>query len=701
MNFIPEKIEKLLSQLIYAGFFVLLLTPLLVSLNLYYPFVTYRTLIFRSVVEVQFLIWFILALNNKKMIPGFSWPLKSVLLFIALIGLSDLQGIDPLKSYWGNLERMEGFVSLLHLSAMMFVGMSLIKTKKQWVAGGLFSLVTALTVCLLGFKELHLDPHILIQSSLGNSGYLAIYLVIHIFIAGFFAVSEYKNKKIFFPSIAIILIFIVALYNTGSRGSFLGLLSGAVVAFIILSVDQQKKKNLKISLITMFVIILIFAGSLWRFKDTKFVKESHTLSRLTNVDITSSTRFYLWGIAFKAIKEKPLLGWGQENFDYLYDHYYDARLGDVEPWFDRTHNVMIDWSVAGGIIGVLAYLSLFAAAFYSLWRCGHFTKTEQAFFTGMMIAYFIHNLFMFDYLISYILFFLMLTYVSREQSDSTKSHKFPVLIASFIFTLYMGYNLFFFNPSAFKMAEGITRSLNLNHSGQNEAAYESIKEVLALNFSGTLEANDQLGEIMFSLYNSGNIETAHKKDFLNETLVRLKESSFEKPQSVKKAYVYLNLLVQTNDPHSEEVFSKVLALSPKRQLTYLVKIQKNIREENFSEAMKLAQVNYMNETRSRAAQSVYSLSALLNNDLILSDKLLTGLPLEFYAENNQFIEGYKKRGLSERVIEHYKKWISLNPKEIAPHTGLGLYYQSQGKTEEAALELNLAQQLTQKKLLRF
>jgi len=102
-----------------------------------------------------------------------------------------------------------------------------------------------------------------------------------------------------------------------------------------------------------------------------------------------------------------------------------------EPWFDRSHDVFFDWLIAGGALGLLAYLSLFASGVYCLWfsRRLHFTVLERSILIGMFVGYFIHNIFVFDNLTSYILFFATLAYLhalgakSPEKEANQPAHK--------------------------------------------------------------------------------------------------------------------------------------------------------------------------------------------------------------------------------------------------------------------------------------
>ena len=62
-------------------------------------------------------------------------------------------------------------------------------------------------------------------------------------------------------------------------------------------------------------------------------------------------------MSWQGVKEHPILGWGQENYIVLFNKYYDPKMYQQEPWFDRSHNVFFDWLVSGGILALLAYLS--------------------------------------------------------------------------------------------------------------------------------------------------------------------------------------------------------------------------------------------------------------------------------------------------------------------------------------------------------
>jgi len=53
---------------------------------------------------------------------------------------------------------------------------------------------------------------------------------------------------------------------------------------------------------------------------------------------TTESRFIVWNMAWKGFEEHPVLGWGQESFNYVFNKYYNPKLYNQEQWFDRTHD---------------------------------------------------------------------------------------------------------------------------------------------------------------------------------------------------------------------------------------------------------------------------------------------------------------------------------------------------------------------------
>ena len=133
-------------------------------------------------------------------------------------------------------------------------------------------------------------------------------------------------------------------------------------------------------------------------------------------------------MAFKGVLERPLTGYGQEGFNYIFNKYYDPSLYKQEQWFDRAHNAFIDWLSAGGLPAFLLYLSLFGSAILLLWRSSELSRPERIALTAALAGYAIHNFFVFDNLYSYIYFFALLALIDSQVSRPIeKFEKAPAL----------------------------------------------------------------------------------------------------------------------------------------------------------------------------------------------------------------------------------------------------------------------------------
>ena len=80
--------------------------PLFPKVGLFFPFITGKNFLFRMLVEVAGLLYLALCLRDPAVRPRRTPILAAFLSFVILLGLSDLFGANPFKSFWSNYERM-------------------------------------------------------------------------------------------------------------------------------------------------------------------------------------------------------------------------------------------------------------------------------------------------------------------------------------------------------------------------------------------------------------------------------------------------------------------------------------------------------------------------------------------------------------------------------------------------------------------
>src|SRR3990167_2624425 len=405
-------IKSWLKWIIFAGLFIVPFVPFLVSSSFFFPFITTKAFAWRIIVEIIFATWVLLALLDANYRPKKSVILYAVFGFLVIIGLADLLGVGPVKSFWSNFERMEGFVTLLHLGMFFAATSSVFKEvdwKRWWNVSLLASFLMVLysVLQIIGLKTIN-QGGVRVDGMLGNAIYLAVYMLFHIFIALLFMWREWKSVALRWAYGLLILSQAFVLYYTATRGAILGLLGGLFI-MAVFNIRNKEDRLVRKSSIAVLVGLIVLVGGFVAIKDAEFIHNSPVLSRfssLTTEELKTQGRYFVWPIALEGVKERPLLGWGQENFNYIFNEHYVPEMYRLEPWFDRAHNIFLDWAVAGGLLGLLSYLLLYVALLLSIWKKNiTFSHTEKSILTGLIAAYFFHNFFVFDHLISYILFF--------------------------------------------------------------------------------------------------------------------------------------------------------------------------------------------------------------------------------------------------------------------------------------------------------
>ncbi|MEJ0053538.1 MAG: O-antigen ligase family protein [bacterium] len=404
-----------------GALFLLPFVPLLVTNSLYFPFITGKAFAFRILVEIALAGWAVLAFADKRYRPRFSWLGALFAVFVLWMFLADCFAINPEKALWSNFERMEGWITLVHLLGLFVVASSVLSAKDLWRRLWLTSLGVSVIVCLhgvlqlLGVAAIHQGSGRL-DASLGNATYLAVYLLFHICIAAWLLRGEIERRSWLRYALPLLILFeTYILFKTETRGAVLGVVIGAAVAGLLAALlSGGKTRRYGAGAV---IAVLVLCGGFFLVRDSSFVTNNSALARIASISIDQgSTRFALWHMAYEGFLVHPVLGWGQEGYNYVFSEFYRPSLYDQEAWFDRAHNSFVDWLVAGGLPAFLLYISLFIAAFWLLLRRPEFTIAEKVGLSSLLVAYGVHSMFVFDNLISSLLFVLVIAYIHGKSA---------------------------------------------------------------------------------------------------------------------------------------------------------------------------------------------------------------------------------------------------------------------------------------------
>lgn len=404
-------------------------TPLLYIGGVYYPFVVPKVIYFRTLIEVAVVLLVCYAVYTREGLNLTVFKSKITwvpLVFLGFSYLSALFGLDFYHSFWSIFERMDGLVTLTHL-IVYFYAVLLVFNKEDWhkffIINGVVAVLVGLYAVLqhYGFSWFQDTADVRVRGTIGNAAFLASYLGIMFFLALYLA-REAKTvlmRRVWWCGAGLSLIVILL---TQTRGA---IVAGAVslVVFLVwwaLTTSEKKYKRYAVVGLIIVVVLGIFG---YAYRENLRSSSISAVARIASIsfnDPTTKSRLFIWENSLSAFTEHPILGYGMENFEYVYNRFYDPQEIHEE-WFDRSHNVYIDQLIHNGAIGFVLYLAILL---YALYVAGEYVSRDRYvgfIFFFLLLTYFLQNFFVFDALSSAFLFwaiFAFLIFFTREVSPS-------------------------------------------------------------------------------------------------------------------------------------------------------------------------------------------------------------------------------------------------------------------------------------------
>ncbi len=401
-----------------ATFFV----PLVVVSSSYiFPFIVPKILLMRSLMVVMLATYsLLLVIDFARYRPKFT-PLNiAVALFLFAFGISTFVGVDVYHSFWDNHERMLGLFTMMHFGVYYFILTSVFDHEDYWVFFRRFFLVAGFMCMFVGFWQRYVNPQALlnngsdrVSATLGNAIYFSGYGLFLMFLS---AINWFREKTQFWKWFSVVtgLFGFFGIFWGGTRGTLIGLLFSIGVMVIILLLLLRGHKKARLVLAGLMVAGIGLLSLAYAYRSTTFVSNIPALGRLVNTQLTNMPRLRAWGTAYDAFLEKPIFGWGPNNFYFAFNKYYRPQMlmsGWGETWFDNAHNVIMNTLAVQGAFGLIIYLGLFGVAITSLWsayRAGRVPLVATILFTGFLTAHLVHNIFVFENPTSYLYFFFFL-----------------------------------------------------------------------------------------------------------------------------------------------------------------------------------------------------------------------------------------------------------------------------------------------------
>ncbi len=696
-----KMITKTLRNVVVVGMFLVPFIPFIVPSGMFFPFITGKGFTFRILVEILFSLSIILAFVNEQYRPRLSRISKSVLFFIVAIFIADILGANPYKSIWSNYERMEGFVLLVHLAMYYFVASSVFQTKLEWkrffdvsiLASGLISIYGLFQI--FGWVTIN-QGGVRVDATFGNASYLAIYLVFHIFLCLYMMIGDDVKKWKIWTYGGIAFVETIILYYSATRGAILGLIGGLVLTGLLIAWKERQNKVLRKWAYGVIGLVVLSVIGFISLRNTSFVKTSPVLSRFSTLSVAefrTQGRYFVWPMAIKGIAERPVFGWGQENFNFVFNKYYHPEMLGQEEWFDRTHNIFLDWLIAGGIVGFLAYFSIYLSLFYYIWRkSSSFSVTEKSLLTGMISAYIFHNIFVFDNLISYIMFFSILAFINSTNTDKsvpagsyyTKVFSketvnyvvFPSVLIGLIFVVY------FFNVPAFFANRTLIKAMSPQKEGF-EKNLELFKQVYDYNSFGSTEATEQLVQSTVQVYSS-QVSDVTKQNFYNLAKTKIEEKVKSVPNDARYLVFAGSFFNRFSQPDEAiKYLERALVESPNKQSIYIELASSYLNKGEVGKTSELFRKAYELSPHMKESQVIYALGAIYTRDLEVLNKMSAIISQDTIVGDDRFLKAYADIGEYNSVISILNTRIQKDPKNIQNKLSLAGVYSTIGQKQKA------------------
>jgi pentatricopeptide repeat protein len=692
-------LQKILRPVMFGLLFLIPIFPLIVANSYFFPFITGKAFYFRILVELAFAGWVILAFLDAKYRPKFSPLTVAISIFALVTLLADLIGVNPLRSIWSNFERMEGWLAIMHLWAYFMVAVHFFGTDKEglhwWHWWFNASLIVATIVGIYGFVQLFGWAAIhqgstRIDASLGNAAYMAVYMLIHAFLAAYMCVAERARRHTaqarvwVYGILSIIFAFLV--FQTATRGTILALIGGVILSLGLYAIFGKKESTKWRGISAGIIAVIILIGVLfWVNRDATFVKNSEVLSRLATISINETktqARGYIWPMAIQGFKDRPILGWGQENFNYIFNANYNPAMWSQEQWFDRAHNVYLDWLTASGAVGLLVYLSLYVLAFIAIWKSSVGIK-EKSILTGLVASYAVHNIFVFDNLASYVMFFSVLGFLNYFSApkpirwlgakplrqDAVEYIVAPIVVVLMVVTLY------FINVRPIQANTRLIVALSYCSGGQPDAAL--FEKVFALDqYMANQEAREQTISCTNNVLN-GQYPNPTKTAFAKLASGEVEKQLRATPNDAR-IYAIAGSLYNSIGQYelSIPLVQKAIELSPGKQSIILQLVNAYVNTGKVDEALQLLKEMYEVTPAHTEVKNVYAKVLIYAGREAEARELFGADPSIFESESTA--QMYVASKQYTKAIELYKKLVAADSQNINLRIQLAQTYYGAG-----------------------
>jgi O-antigen ligase/tetratricopeptide (TPR) repeat protein len=702
---------------------VTLLTPFWIFRDLLFPYITSKAYFLRILVEISLPFYAYLLLTNKEYRPSLKNPLSiAVMAFLLINIVSAIVGVNPLRSFWGNFERMGGVFYLAHLTLLYFYVLLLGQMGQEYMRTFVVSLIgTGALVSIYGILVKLSGNHFLlndpsyprISATFGNPIFFASFLIIPMFLTLYYLVGEGARWKQFLYGI-IVLIELYCILLSETRGAVVGLAVALFIAALLYVVFNSKRK-LQIwggGVLAVFIVAVGLAFSL----HNQFPQGS-MFHRVFNLkDSNTEARLIQWGVALKGYKDRPLLGVGAENYYFISNKYYNPAIYQYDPsWFDKPHNYLIEVLVTSGIFGFAAYAAIVISFIWILWRAYRqdlLSLLEFCLLLAGFLTYQIQNLFVFDTISASLTFFVFLGFagflwhvlgVSDKQQTLNSKQKVSkgldgsfVAVAVGLISVVMIYVLYEGNITGMEIAKAINygyayATVNPQMSADFFARAQSLPFVF-----DPIQMASKYGDVATNwAIDPQSLTPEYVNKNLDNAIAAQQDAVARVPndptgwQQLANLYLTKAILNKTAlDPRAKEAAQTAMDLAPKRPEPELMMARLDISQNDIPGAMAILQNIIADIPRETPAKlqlgHLYAYKGDYAKATEIGESVLASGYKPAQASDIDWIgQAYEKESNYAQAARIYEMAVAVEPNNLQDYWSLAQMDAKIGKNDEA------------------
>lgn len=385
--------------------FACVLTPLIIVPGIANPFVTTRTIVFRVLVELGLVgfVWLLTSRETRSNLSRepFLWAMAA---FVVVAFISAVLGPAPYRSLFGDAWRVWGVWGWFHF-LLYYVLLRVFLADPDW--DRFFSLVVLVSVCAAGYAILQavgppFDVAIYgvgaerLRGTMGNAAFMAVFAFMGLGVTLHRALTAGERRaRVVYVATAAVLFPVSAMTGTLSITLALG---GSGVVAVALTAMGLRWYRLRV--FAGGIIMLVLGAGLFAAvraaPDAVWVTSVPLLDRMATVEVGSfnvATRLLAWKSGLAGFLDRPVFGWGLDNFKLVWDAHFPPEYYIVRPGrtiLDRAHNAYVEVPATLGIAGAAAFVTMAVTLFRAIWsafRQGRLARAEAILLASLCAGY--------------------------------------------------------------------------------------------------------------------------------------------------------------------------------------------------------------------------------------------------------------------------------------------------------------------------